>query len=156
MSRARLAPLALLLIGLVGVGISIYLTTVHYARVPLACTSSGVVNCERVLSSSYSSVAGVPLAVGGIAWFGTLALLALPALLWEREPAWLQPAQVLWSLAGLATVLYLVGVEVLGLGVLCLWCTVLHVLIVASLLLSVLRTPPAVERCAPAPAARIA
>jgi uncharacterized membrane protein len=156
MTSAKLSPLALLLIGLAGVGISVYLTTVHYARVPLACAANGVVNCERVLTSSFSSVVGVPLAVGGIVWFAALALLALPALLRAQEPVWLQPTQVLWSLAGLATVLYLIGVETLGLGVLCLWCTVLHVLIMAVVLISVLRTPVSTDRRASARAACVA
>jgi len=123
------------------VAISIYLTSVHYAHVPLVCSSNGLVNCERVLSSGYSSVAGVPVSVGGILWFAVVAVMGVFALVLSPEPAWLQPAQVLWSFAGLLTVFYLVGVEVLALGVICAWCTSLHVLIVLTLVLSILRTP---------------
>lgn len=139
-SAARI-PLAQAAIGLAGIGISAYLTSVHYARVPLACSSSGVVNCERVLSSAYSSVAGVPISVGGIVWFAVSVGLALMVVIRRTEPVWLQPAQIGWSLLGLLTVFYLVGVEALALGVLCAWCTGLHALIVATLLLSILRTP---------------
>jgi uncharacterized membrane protein len=128
-------------IGLAGIGISIYLTTVHYAKVPLVCSSGGVVNCERVLSSGYSSVAGVPISVGGIVWFALLGLLGLATLLRTPEPGWLQPAQVAWGFLGLLTVVYLVGVEALALGVLCAWCTALHALILTALVLAILRTP---------------
>jgi uncharacterized membrane protein len=143
MHRARpwAIPLLLLLTGCVGVAISVYLTAVHYAHVPLVCTSNGVINCERVLSSSYSSVAGVPVSAGGAVWFAVVGLMGGLALRRGPEPAWLQPAQVVWSFAGLLTVFYLVGVEVLALGVLCVWCTSLHVLIVVTVLLSILRTP---------------
>lgn len=138
--RARPIPLVLAAIGLAGVAISIYLTTVHYAGVPLVCSSTGLVNCERVLSSAYSSVAGIPISVGGLLWFAGVLGMALLALR-TPEPARLQLAQVLWSLLGLATVVYLVGVEVLALGVICAWCSVLHVLILLTFFLSVLRTP---------------
>ena len=141
MGRARAIPLALVGIAVAGVAISIYLTTVHYARVPLVCTSSGVVNCERVLSSSYSTVAGVPVSVGGIIWFAVMGGMGLMALLRSSEPRLLQPLQILWAFLGLMTVVYLVGVEVLALGVLCIWCTSLHALIFSALILSILRTP---------------
>lgn len=124
-----------------GVAIAAYLTVVHYAKAPLVCTSSGVVNCERVLSSSYSSIAGVPLSVGGIAWFTVSGALAIAALFRRSEPSWLQPLQVTWSLLGLGMVLYLAGVEVVALGVLCAWCTALHGLILVTLLLSLFRSP---------------
>jgi len=141
MGRAKAIPAALVGISIAGVAVAIYLTTVHYARVPLVCTTSGVVNCERVLSSSYSTVAGVPVSVGGIIWFVLTGGMGLIAFLSAPEPRLLQPLQITWSLLGLATVVYLIGVEVLALGVLCIWCTSLHVLIFAALILSVVRTP---------------
>ena len=134
-------PAVLIAIGAAGVAISAYLTTVHYAKAPLVCSSSGVVNCERVLSSGYSSLFGVPISVGGIVWFALLAALGLAALLRTPEPRWLQPAQVVWGFLGLLTVIYLIGVEALALGVLCAWCTALHALIVAALVLAIVRTP---------------
>lgn len=138
--RGRVEALLLLAIGVAGAGIAVYLTTVHYAGAPLVCSSSGLVNCEKVLSSSYSTVLGVPWSVGGIGWFivtGALGLLALR----PGEPSWLQPLQLAWALLGLLTVFYLVGVEAVALGVLCAWCTALHVLIVVALIVTLLRSP---------------
>lgn len=147
-------PLALGAIGATGVAISIYLTSVHYAKTPLVCSSSGVVNCERVLSSGYSSLLGVPVSIGGIIWFAVLATLGLAALQRRPEPSWLQPAQVVWGFLGLLTVMYLIGVEALALGVLCAWCTALHLLIVAALVLAIVRTPGTAEADAPPAGAR--
>jgi uncharacterized membrane protein len=148
MIRRLAIPFILSAAAVAGMAISVYLTVVHYARVPLVCSTTGVVNCERVLSSFYSQVWGVPISVGGLLWFIVAAALALPALISRAEPAWLQPVQVLWSLLGLLTVIYLVGVEALALGVLCAWCTALHALILLTLVLSVVRTPgdPAPDR----------
>ena len=141
MGRLHPAGIALTLIGVLGAAISIYLTVVHYAAVPLVCSTSGLVNCERVLSSAYSSVVGVPISAGGLVWFAVLGALGAAGLGAGAEPRWLQPAQVGWALLGLLTAIYLVGVEVLALGVICAWCTALHVLIVTALLISILRAP---------------
>jgi uncharacterized membrane protein len=141
MNARRTIPLTLCAISVAGMAISIYLTFVHYAHVPLVCSTTGVVNCERVLSSPYSNVGSIPISVGGLVWFAVAGALALSILAQRAEPGWLQPAQVLWSLLGLLTVIYLVGVEALALGVICVWCTVLHVLILLTLVLSIVRTP---------------
>src|SRR5260370_35040054 len=78
----------LFLLSLVGAGIAIYLTTVHYEHTPLICSASGVIDCARVLSSSYSVIPGttVPITIPGLAWCvvsGALALLG-----WRVVLAW--------------------------------------------------------------------
>ncbi len=141
MNSNRIISFVLVLFAGAGIAISGYLTTVHYSDVPLVCSSSGVVNCEQVLTSSYADVAGLPWSLGGIAWFAVVGALALVTLLRRVEPDWLQTAQVGWSVLGLITMVYLIGVEVLKLDRICLWCSVLHVLIVLTFLLHVLRQP---------------
>jgi uncharacterized membrane protein len=127
----------LLGLALVGVSIAIYLTTVHYAQVPLLCSAQGVVNCERVTSSSYSVVPGttLPITLPGLAWFLVSAGLAVASLCASHR--WLRLMQLLWMVLGILTVLYLVYVELVLLHTICLWCTVVHVIIFASLLLAV-------------------
>jgi len=50
-------------LSLAGLGVSTYLTIVHFApSVPLACSSNGIVNCERVTTSPQSYVFGIPVA----------------------------------------------------------------------------------------------
>ena len=55
-----------------GLAISIYLTWVHYADVAPVCT--GIGDCEKVQTSDYAELAGIPVAVLGIV--GYLAILA--------------------------------------------------------------------------------
>jgi uncharacterized membrane protein len=115
--------------GLAGLAISIYLTVVHYAGVPLACPASGTINCEAVLSSRYAVIAGtaVPTSAAGIVWF------AVSTLLWTRRPGRIHLA---WSIAGLAAVLSLVFVEIVLVGAICIWCTAAHVLVLLIFLIA--------------------
>jgi uncharacterized membrane protein len=113
-----------------GLGVSIYLTAVHYAGVPLACPANGTINCEAVLSSRYAVIAGtnVPTSAAGIVWF------AVSVMLWTRRASRLQLA---WSALGLVTVLFLVYVEIVQLGAICIWCTAAHILVLVIFLIAV-------------------
>jgi uncharacterized membrane protein len=112
-----------------GIAISVYLTIVHFASVPLACPNTSTINCEAVLSSPYGVIAGtgVPTAAAGIVWF------AVSALIWTRPPGRLH---LIWSSLGLLAVLYLVFIEIVRLGTICLWCTSAHVLVVVLFLVA--------------------
>jgi uncharacterized membrane protein len=122
---------AAILVSLAGVGISIYLTVLHYAGVVPACPATGPINCEAVLSSPYAVIAGtaVPTSAAGIVWF------AISALLWVRPVGWVHLA---WSGIGLVAVLYLVFIEIVRLGAICLWCSIAHVLVVAVVLIALM------------------
>ena len=124
------AQAAAVLISVAGIGISIYLTAVHFAGVVPACPASGAINCEAVLASPYAVLAGssVPTSALGIAWF------AVSAAVWTRPSGWVQVA---WSAVGLVGVLGLVFVEIVLLGVICLWCTAAHALVLALMVIAV-------------------
>lgn len=65
-------------IALVGLGDSIYLTIEHLTGQSVRCTI--ISGCSEVLSSSYATVAGYPLAlVGAIAYFVVFSLSTLAA-----------------------------------------------------------------------------
>jgi uncharacterized membrane protein len=126
------------LVSLAGLGVSVYLTVVHYSAIPLVCTSSGAVNCERVLSSGYSVIAGsaMPTSAAGIVWFAVSAALAVGQLRGRGLPL-LTLLLVAWSAFGLLTVLGLVFIEIVMLGTICLWCTAAHALVLATFLLAI-------------------
>ena len=119
--------------------ISVYLTAVHYSTVSLACPTSGPIDCESVLSSSYGVIGGssVPTAAAGIIWFAVSAGLAVASLRSRRQV--LARLQLAWSAIGLLTVLYLVYVEIVRLGVICLWCSAAHVLVLLVFLIALPR-----------------
>jgi uncharacterized membrane protein len=120
--------------GLAGLGLSIYLTVVHYSTLPLVCPANAVINCEQVLSSPYGVIGGTafPTSAAGIVWFAVSALLAAGRLAGRAQLALVQLA---WSAVGLVTVLFLVYVEIVQLGAICIWCSAAHVLVVLTFLI---------------------
>lgn len=132
----------LLLLSVVGIGIALYLTAVHYEHLPLLCSASGLVNCERVTSSPYSVLFGttIPITVPGLAWTLISAALVIVGVRSASSPSGIFSrivlAQFIWSLLGLLTILYLVYVEIVLLHTICAWCTGLHVIILIMFLLT--------------------
>ena len=124
--RTRSAPawtaFTLAVLGLLG---SAYLTFEHFTdSATLACSDSGVVNCLKVTTSKWSVIAGVPVAVAGLAFFAAMALLCAPA----RFARDLGRLRVLGAVVGIAMVLWLVYVELFEVDAICLWCTAVHVI----------------------------
>jgi uncharacterized membrane protein len=145
--RGSGSQIFLLLLSLLGAGIAVYLTAVHYNEgIPLVCSGGGVVNCGLVLSSPYSVVPGtsLPISIPGLAWCAIMAALAIVGL--RTQPRWLRPAQFVWALVGMLSVLYLVYAEIVRLHAICAWCSALHVLILLMFLVTLVRlTSPAPE-----------
>ena len=125
----RWFQLATLALSLAGLGVSIYLTIVHYGSSNLlVCSASGTVNCEKVISSPESMVFGVfPVAVLGLAFYVFMVAINTP---W----AWRSQLPLIWwarlggIITGMGFVLYLLYAELVQIGNICLWCTSVHVL----------------------------
>jgi uncharacterized membrane protein len=131
MSRLQLVAI---LASVAGVAVSIYLTVLHFAGVVPGCPVAGPINCEAVLSSRYAVIrgTGVPTSATGIIWF------AISALLWTRP---VSRAHLLWAGIGLGTVVYLLLIEIVRLGAICLWCTAAHILVVVIVLITLTLWP---------------
>ncbi|MBX5464869.1 MAG: Vitamin K epoxide reductase [Clostridia bacterium] len=116
-------PLALRL-ALAGAGLAVsgYLTLLHWAPRALACPNAGLVDCASVLESGASVWWGVPVAAWGLLWFLVAGLLALRAGSGLR---------LLWAAAGALAVVGLVYTELFVVGAICLWCTLVHLLVLA-------------------------
>lgn len=141
--KNALYQIPLLVLSLLGAGIAIYLTAVHYENVPLICSTRGLVDCSRVLSSAYSVIPGttVPISVPGLLWCvvsAGLAIMGLRALQLQVRRR-IQVAQFAWSLLGMLTVIYLVYVELVLLHTICAWCTALHAIILVVFLTAVVQ-----------------
>lgn len=77
-SRSRLIILSLALIGL---GVSAEATWIHYnllngTAYSAPCDINATFNCSQVYLSAYGSVKGIPVALGGVLWFGLVAMIA--------------------------------------------------------------------------------
>jgi uncharacterized membrane protein len=134
-------------LGILGLGISVYLTLTHYFsdQVPLACATGGLVDCESVTSSAESMVGPFPVALLGVLWFaGFLLLVLVRAAVSDYR---LLLLQVAWSVVGLVVVFYLVYAELFLIGAICLWCTAVHAIVVGVFLTSLWEAtaPPPIE-----------
>ena len=117
-------------LSIVGLLISIYLTYEHFTgSVTLACSDNGTVNCLKVTTSSWSVIAGVPVAVAGLAFFLVMALLCAPT----RFARDLGLLRLIGVLVGTVMVLWLVYVELFKVDAICLWCTGVHVVMLLLL-----------------------
>ena len=109
--RLRLAALAL---ALLGVAIAGYLTYVHYAELEPVCGLGG--DCERVQTSEYAEVAGIPVAVLGLGGY----LLILASLGIRGEAGLLAGATL--ALVGFGFSAYLTYREIVTIDAICTWC----------------------------------
>jgi uncharacterized membrane protein len=126
------APRWLVLASLVLCGLGLidaaYLTYEHYtASTTLACSNTGTINCLKVTTSSYSKVAGVPVALLGLLFFVGMTVLCLPAV-WRSADARIRRLRLAGVAVGMLSVLYLVWVELFKVDAICEWCTGVHVL----------------------------
>lgn len=115
---ARLLLFASLVLAVAGIGIAAYLTVVHFADQPIAC--SGIGDCEKVNSSRYATLAGVPVAVLGLVSYVAVLLLVLGALI--RRDALLVAAAWGVALASFGFSMYLTYIELEVLDAICIWC----------------------------------
>lgn len=137
--RQSSGQITLFILSLIGTAIAIYLTIVHYnTHVVLVCSSSGLVNCEQVLASSYASILGssIPVSVAGILWSVIGAVLAALAWLVWPEKRLVQIAELMWAAIGMLAVFYLIYVEIVLLHTICAWCTAVHVIVLLYLLIA--------------------
>lgn len=148
----RWALLAGTALSVLGLAASIYLAVEHTRTHPtLACPESSAINCLKVTTSSYSALAGVPVAYLGVGYFVVVTVASVLAL---RVPdRRLAVTRTLLATAGVAFVIYLVWAEVFGVRAICLWCTAVHLitfaLFVVTLLGDALRTESPDDKEAP-------
>jgi uncharacterized membrane protein len=114
-------------LALLGLAISIYLTYVHYAGIEPVCSS--ISNCERVQTSEYADLLGIPVAVLGIA--GYAAILASLRLRVD--------VTAMLSYLALAFSAYLTWAEVFKIEAICQWCVASAIVTLVIAVLATLR-----------------
>ena len=130
MSDRRLRQVAIVL-ALIGLGVAAYLTYVHYEGIEPACGLGG--DCEKVQTSEWADLAGVPVALLGLIGYATI----LATLFVEREEALIAGALV--ALVGFGFSAYLTYLELFVIDALCQWCVASALLLTALAGLSVWR-----------------
>lgn len=112
-------------VALAGIAVAGYLAWAHYADSAVVCVAGG--SCEKVQESEYAVIAGVPVAVLGLAAYG--AILALIA--WDTPVARLAAAAT--AVVGLLFSAYLLVLQLFVIDAICVWCLANDVLIAPAL-----------------------
>lgn len=105
----------MLVLTVIGLGVAIYLSYVHYAGIRPACTVGS--SCVKVQSSVWSQLAGVPVALLGL--IGYLAILA-SLLAPDRES--IRLATMGPTTVGFGFSAYLTYRELFSIHAICDWC----------------------------------
>jgi uncharacterized membrane protein len=109
----RRLTLTAVVVTAVGLAIATYLTYIHYAGIDPVCSTGG---CERVQSSDYAELVGIPVAVLGLAgYLGIAAALRVPGEAGRAGAAFL-------ALTGFGYSLYLTYLELFRIHAICQWC----------------------------------
>ena len=117
----------MLILSIIGLIDSIYLSSYHYLGVPLVCSTSGIINCNNVINSPYGYIFGVPVAFYGVIFF----VLEIILLLFIKDIL----KKVVLNIIGLGSVFYFFYAEYM-VGNICEYCTLVHITVIILLSLS--------------------
>ena len=132
MSRDRRLRDAAFAVAALGTAVAAYLTYVHYAGLEPFCAGGGG-GCERVQSSSYAKLAGVPVAAIGLAGYVSIGI----ALAVRGERARLAAAAL--AVTGFGFSAYLSYIELVVIDAICQWCVASAALLTVLAVLTVWR-----------------
>ncbi len=122
----------MLVLSVIGLGVAIYLTYVHYSGTKPACTAGA--SCIKVQTSQWSKLAGVPVAlIGLIGYIAILGSLLAP----DREESRL--ATLGLTLIGFLFSGYLTYRELFSIHAICEWCASSAVILTILLICAVIR-----------------
>ncbi len=113
------------LVALAWLGVAAYLTWAHYADESVICVTGG--GCDTVQESTYSEIAGIPVAALGVVAYA--AILAL--VTWDTPAARLAAAAI--ALVGLLFSSYLLVLQLFVIDAICVWCVANDVVIAPAL-----------------------
>jgi uncharacterized membrane protein len=127
--------IAITVLAMVGVGVALYLLTVHWGWWEAVCL--GVGDCEAVNLSRWSELFGIPVALlGALSYLAIIALCILTARNMLIE--YTRSALFFVAVIGVAFSAYLTYAEVAWIHAICPWCVTSAILITIIAILSVI------------------
>ncbi|MBW4029401.1 MAG: vitamin K epoxide reductase family protein [Acidobacteria bacterium] len=128
-------------LSVIGVGLSTYMTIAHFTEAAiLACAGGGELSCTAVTTSPQSRLFGIPVVLIGLGYFIAMSVLTAPPL-WSSDVRSVALSRTGLAVVGVVFVLWLVAAEVIIIGHICLWCTGVHLVALAILLVLTRSTP---------------
>ena len=114
----KIIPILFLLVSFAGFADATFLTVEHYRGVIPPC--SVLHGCEKVTTSAFSTIAGVPISLPGVLYYLTLFITALIFL--DTGRARILRYGAFLSFAGFGVSMILVFIQLVILQAICLYC----------------------------------
>jgi|SRR5271166_3546778 len=130
---ARTLRITLIVLTAIGIALAAYLTYIHFAGIKPLCGRNGG-TCEKVQTSQYSKLAGVPVAL-----IGLIGYVAIMASLLAPEDERTRFATAALTLGGFGFSAYLTYREVFTLKEICEYCVSSAILLTVIMALSLWR-----------------
>ena len=146
LDRKRVIDLIILILAILGIGISVELTQIHVLthtdpEFHSVCALSEGVNCETVALSPYSVFAGLPVSVWGIIGYLLLAGLVISGITKRRIHAtWPYGGLLVLSTVYAATSAVLAYISFTRIDSLCLFCMATYIINIGLLMLTISAT----------------
>ena len=128
-------------LSLIGLAFAVYLTITHFEPQALFCTDKGFINCGVVTTSSQSRFLGIPVAFLGLGTYVVMTVLNSPWG-WRARNYWIHVARFVIAIISMCFVLWLLYAELIIIDNLCLYCTGVHI-VTFALLIVLTRVSPA-------------
>ena len=103
--KFRILNIILVILAMVGLTDAGYLTVKHYGKSSVICSISQ--GCDKVLSSDYALVFGIPVALFGVIFYFVVLVLAVHFLT-QKTYHWVLN---IWATVGLISTLYLLYLQ---------------------------------------------
>jgi uncharacterized membrane protein len=114
---SRAAFVFLFIVAVLGFMDATYLTIEHYSNVIPPCS---IGSCETVLSSSWATVGGVPVALAGAVYY--LFILVLLMVYRDGKNEKVLRATLVFTVLGMIATIYFVALQLFVLHAICIYC----------------------------------
>jgi uncharacterized membrane protein len=121
-------------LSLIGLALSTYLTITHFRPADLFCTENGIFNCGLVTTSGESRFIGIPVAFLGLGTYVVMTVLNSPWM-WRAKNYWIHVARFVIAIVSMGFVLWLIAAEFIIIDNICLYCTGVHIVTFALLII---------------------
>lgn len=118
--KHRPLAFALLVLSVLGIADSWYLTQSALMSTPLTCNINGLSGCNIVEQSQYSHLFGIPLGIYGLVFYGILLLLGIYIYLRHSRLVFLGLLAISWI--GLLASAVFVYIQAFMIRALCIYC----------------------------------
>ena len=114
--------MVILILSLLGLADSIYLTLEHYGKIILPCHPGIFADCGKVLRSTYSEIYGIPMALLGVIHYGLFSIVNSINII--KHIRNIRITALVFGIIGVLSSVVFMYIQFFIIGSLCIYCTI--------------------------------